>query len=263
MERLRDNRIKIVFLGGGNVATHLAKALSQKCDIVNVWSRNIEHSKSLALQLHDCVAVENIEDIVRDADIYIIATTDDSIASVAKRMPSVEGVVVHTSGSVSLSALNECDSKRGTGVFYPLQTFSKNRHLDTLDIPLLIEGDNEQTAEELINLGRLISDKVIVADSDKRRHIHLAAVFANNFTNFMWVMASEYLEDKVGLDFKILEPLLKETLQKAIDMNPRNAQTGPAARGDKQTIEAHLKMLPQEVAETYKFLSEKIIANNK
>jgi predicted short-subunit dehydrogenase-like oxidoreductase (DUF2520 family) len=248
---------KIVLIGAGNVATHLGLAfLNKGLKIEQVFSRTALSANSLASKLH-AVPVVRIEEIIMGADLYIISVSDDAIGEIANKINFNDGLVVHTSGTVPMDILKQCTGV--CGVFYPLQTFSKDREIDFHDVPVLIEASDPQMKKALSDLGNLISAKVQVCDSEKRKFIHLAAVFACNFSNFMYTLSDEILNTQ-QLSFDLLRPLILETALKAMHQNPLEVQTGPAIRNDQSVIDAHLKLLAgdPEKQEIYKTLSKQI-----
>lgn len=251
---------RVVVIGSGNVATHLAHALdSAGADICAVASRTSEHARELALSLSNAAPAVVVEEVPTDAAFYIIAVSDDAIADVAAALPPVQGVVAHTSGTVPIDVLSDVTC-RGYGSFYPLQTFSKDRAVDMSAVPFFIEGNTPETAAALRALAERISPTVCAADSRLRGQLHLAAVFASNFSNVLWGVAGDILA-KEGLSLEVLRPLLRETLEKAIDRGPDNAQTGPARRRDTATISAHLaKLSDPALKDIYSSLTNLIIS---
>lgn len=234
--------IKIDIIGRGNVATHLLKAFEDVADVKQVNPRGFNGMR-------------------RDADLYIIAVSDNAISEVSARLAeqlSGDAIVVHTSGTTPLSAISH--HHRRAGVFYPLQTFSKGVGLDYSEIPFFIEATDSASEQLLMDTARQISHEVHHADSEKRRHLHLGSVVACNFANHLWTLSSEYL-DKHDIDFKLLLPLLEETTHKLKAMSPTKAQTGPAARHDTVTISRHMEMLAADskLREIYRIMSESIM----
>ncbi len=230
--------ISVVLLGAGNVATHLFKAFNKANEItVNQWyNRNIKAIEGYKK------AVDTTDDItaLKDADIYILAVSDDAISDLSKQLPFENRLVVHTSGSVGMY---DMDKKHKRGVFYPLQTFSKDADVDFSEVPLCIEAlNNKEDLPILRKLAKAIGSEPHKVNSDQRAALHLAAVFVNNFTNQMYRIAHEITES-YGAEFDILKPLIKETARKLDDLSPFLAQTGPAKRNDKKTIKKHLKLL--------------------
>lgn len=226
---------RAVLIGAGNVATRLACALRQAG--------------------HEVIAVggrTRVQPIPADADIYIIAVSDRSIAQVAGELARVGGLVVHTAGSVGMDVLPQ----QRRGVLYPLQTLSRARQIDFSQVPLFIESDSDLPL--LHEVASSLSRSVHVLDSEHRRRIHLAAVFCSNFTNAMYSMAHRLLQAE-GIPFSVLLPLITETAAKVHDLVPHEAQTGPAVRWDTEVMEAQKALLPDdEMRQVYSLLSNYI-----
>lgn len=254
------DRRRIVLIGAGNVAIHLARALDVDSDVVQVVARSIGSANSVANLTRGAKPCADVSEIVDDADYYILAVNDDAVERVAAQMPRVDGIVAHTSGSIPMETLGGVSTK--IGVFYPLQTFSRDAEVDISRVPFFIEGNTPEVAEELAALARTISRSVDFADSARRAVLHLAAVFACNFSNYMWDCASRILE-KDGLSLDVMRPLLEMTLDKAMVLGPHRAQTGPARRLDYRVMKAHGEKLPADMKEIYDLLSRGIIANHK
>lgn len=250
-------RPRICLVGAGNVATHLGKALSAVTDIVQVVSRHKDTASRLSEHIGGgCVAASSLSDLIPDADFYILAVNDDKIAAIADATPDYPGIWAHTSGSVPMDVF--AATKRHFGVFYPLQTFTRDVAVDVSEVPFFIEGSSPEVESHLIALARMISRRVDVADSIRRRQLHVAAVFACNYANLMWAEADALLQH-VGLDITYLMPLLKATLAKIENISPRDAMTGPARRGDHEVIEKHLSMLDGRQKEIYSLLADTIL----
>lgn len=247
---------KIVLIGAGNVATNLGSALyASGLNIVQVYSRKLESAKGLAEKVNASY-VNSFSELLADADLFIISIPDSTIPQIALDFPMVKGIIVHTSGSTDISVLSRIQSK-GYGVFYPFQTFTKSRIIPFTDIPLCLEANSSETYELLQKIALQLSSKVIAMDSSTRTWLHLTGVFTNNFTNHLLSIAHKFAIDK-GFNFNLIDPLLRETIQKALIDNPRNVQTGPAIRFDQTTINLHidkLKAYAPELAEIYKELS--------
>jgi predicted short-subunit dehydrogenase-like oxidoreductase (DUF2520 family) len=191
---------------------------------------------------------------------YIIAVPDDAIASVSSKLPFKNRLVVHTSGSVALNAL---DDKNRKGVFYPLQTFSKDKALDFSTIPICIESENSNDFQVLDKVAKSISNAVFAVNTDQRKALHVAAVFVNNFVNHLYQIGNEICEEH-QVPFEILKPLIQETANKINTLSPKDAQTGPAKRKDTQTINSHLNFLSNENQGTiYNILTQSIQDNGK
>lgn len=258
MERRTLRRVAII--GSGNVATCLANGFTA-CGVTveTVWSRNTTNAIKLANQLTHTKAVVELRDIPDDCDLYLITVSDDAITDIAKHMPAVSGIVAHTSGTVGIEALAEVKCG-GYGSFYPLQTFTAGRAVDLNVVPFFIEGNNTDTTNALLSVAEILSDKVFKANSDVRAKIHLAAVFACNFANLLWGVADDILHTE-GLSIDLMQPLLAETLKKAIEMSPDKAQTGPAKRNDTATINRHLEKIDSfPLKDIYKQLTNLIIS---
>jgi len=250
--------IKVVVIGSGNVAHHLIQAFakSKKIDVTQVFSRQ----KKTVIPLFDSIKItDNFNDLVK-ADLYVIAVSDDAIAKVSTQLPFENRLVVHTSGSVSLDAL---DKKNRKGSFYPLQTFSKKAEVDFSQIPIFLESENETDFELLEKVAEVISNKVYKINSEQRKALHVSAVFVNNFVNHLYQIGNEIcVENKVP--FEVLKPLILETANKVMRLSPKEAQTGPAIRNDKQTIASHLDFLLDENQKNiYKTLTQSIQNNGK
>lgn len=256
MER---NRIKnAVIIGAGNVATHLVKALSNTIKIKQIYSRDIRNATFAAKGLGNCSAINDLEKIDPAADIYIISVKDDVISHIVETVchKCPDKLWVHTSGSIPISVFD--GHAQRYGVLYPLQTFSRDVYVNLSEVPFFIEGNEFNTEQEISNFAKLLSPLIHIADSDCRRRIHTAAVFACNFTNHLWSISNDILNEG-GLSFDILSPLLQATLTKAINVSPYNAQTGPARRGDIGTMQKHLQILNLKNQEIYKMLSKSIM----
>jgi predicted short-subunit dehydrogenase-like oxidoreductase (DUF2520 family) len=248
---------KIVLIGAGRVATQLGKALkSQDKTIAQVYSRTKDSAAQLAAELGSAF-VTNLAEIVPHADLYLISVSDDAIGQIAESLRLEGKIVVHTSGSVTMDALKMVTNHYG--VFYPLNTFSKTKVIDLASTPICIEAADKATEKQLLELGSKISGDVRLINSQQRTMIHIAAVFACNFTNFMFVNAEEILK-KADVSFDILLPLIAETVVKLNEVSPEEAQTGPALRNDKKILEKHLELLKADKTKmlTYKMLSDQI-----
>lgn len=244
--------IKVILLGAGNVATHLVNAFqsSENVQLTQMYNRDKEKLTPFKGRVKTTTHMKNLE----VADFYILALKDDIIEEVASKMPKVDGIVAHTSGGKSIEALSRF---KAYGVFYPLQSFSKNRWVNFKEIPLCLEANSKENLEKLKFLGKEISGSINEVSSEDRKVLHAAAVFANNFTNHLYQIAEDICKQN-GLSFELLKPLIKETAAKISDLSPRDAQTGPALRDDRQTIATHLETLPEEYRDLYKFLTASI-----
>lgn len=255
------NQIKnIVIIGTGNVATHIARALSNAgFTISQVYGRNVREAKRLSDEVNSIFTIDK-DNIIPDADLYIMAITESAITSVLETIPQHNNLIVHTAGSIHMDVLKAYS--KNFGVLYPLQTFSKKDVISFIDIPFCIEANSQENLESLIKLAKSISEDVREVNSEERKLIHLAAVFACNFPNFLYAIAEDIL-NKEGIRFDILLPLIKKTTEKIYTLSPGNAQTGPAQRKDQETIRKHMALLENmpEYKEIYRLLSEAIIKN--
>ncbi len=252
------SEISISIIGSGNVATQLGLILHSEGYMINqVYSQSKKNASLLAKKLK-AEAITDFKKLSKDSSIYIIAVKDDAIESVAKQLKLTNQIIVHTSGSVSMDVLKK--SSKNYGVFYPLQTFSKEKLANFKVIPVCIEANNSSTSTTLEYFAKSISSNVQKTNSEQRKKIHLAAVFACNFSNHLYAIAEQLLsKNKLSLD--LLKPLIEETANKIKENKPSKVQTGPASRNDKKTMSAHLKLLSKEkdLQKLYNLLSESII----
>lgn len=250
--------LKIAIIGAGNLATRVSISLKEKnIDIVQVFSRTEKSASELALKL-GCNYTVDPATITEDADVYLVSVSDSALSELLPKINFNNKLVVHTAGSVPMDILKEVSSNYG--VFYPLQTFSKQRAIDFEEIPFCIEANSFENEKTLIGLASTLSDDVRIISSEQRKQIHLAAVFASNFVNHMFAVASKVLAQK-GVPLDILYPLIDETVSKAKAIDPILAQTGPALRNDQNTMSEHLKMLSDdpELKDLYSILSKSIL----
>lgn len=249
---------KIILIGAGNVAHHLAEALLKEgLNLCQIYSRTPESARELGAKTGIAYTSE-VKDVYPDGDVYIFCVSDDSLPGMVKavRMKE-EALVLHTSGSQPMAVLKP--GGRAYGVMYPVQTFSKRRTLDFREIPLCVEGCSPEVLERVKRLAGRLSDHVREVDSARRKVLHLAAVLVNNFPNYLYAVAGQMMEEN-GLPFDMLRPLILETADKVMQMSPREAQTGPAKRGDESILGMHRAMLKdrKELLNVYALLSEGI-----
>ncbi|HJN53973.1 MAG TPA: DUF2520 domain-containing protein [Flavobacteriaceae bacterium] len=245
--------IKIILLGAGNVGHHLSRAFnkSNEIDLVQWYARkkNSIISSSLDIEIIDDLAK------IKLADIYIISISDSYVDNLSKELNLSNKLIVHTSGSLDFTVL---DNKNRRGVFYPLQTFSKNKELEISKVPICIEAENSNDLILLEQVSKYINCKSYKINYEERKTLHLAAIFSNNFVNHMFTIAKEILENK-NLDFNILKPLINETVDKIHKLDPENVQTGPAIRNDSEIIITHIKALKkQEHKKIYELMTKLI-----
>ena len=242
--------ISVSVLGYGNVAWHLVKAFEASADVnlIQVYNRSPVSKKDFKASF-----ISDLSEL-KPAQIYIIAIPDDAISPFSEKLDLKEALVVHTSGSLAMTALKSLSHK---GVFYPLQSFSKNKPVNFSEIPIAVEAENPSDLELLKTLAKCLSPLVYEIDSNQRKQLHLAAVFVNNFVNYMYSIGDNLCQSN-EIDFSILKPLIKETALKIEKLSPQTAQTGPAIRFDQRTIENHLNILPSEYKEIYTLLTNSI-----
>lgn len=249
--------IKATVIGSGNVAQHLIQAFlkSDTIALQQVFSRQKE---SVSHLVDDSKIATNWQQLL-ESDIYIIAVSDSAIAEVSSNLPFKNRFVVHTSGGVPLE---ELDSKNRRGVFYPLQTFTKDKEVDFSKIPICLESEVDDDYTTLEDLAEAINAKHYLISSSQRKSLHVAAVFVNNFTNHLYQIGKEICAEH-QLPFEILKPLIAETAEKVQHLSPLEAQTGPAKRNDQNTIQVHLALLTNNMQkEIYKILTQSIQQSN-
>jgi len=243
--------MQIVIIGSGNVAYHLAKAFTQKnIHLAQIFGRNREDVSKISQELQIPFSTYTLE----DADLYIICVSDSSVEKVSDLITKKECLVAHTSGSLPKEILNGEYRKSS---FYPLQTFSKSKELDYSKIPFFIETESDDDQKILTDLATKISENVMKSDYEKRKYIHLTAVFACNFVNHLFSKAKE-ISDAQEIPFDYFLPLIDETVKKIHEIEPKSAQTGPAVRNDIRILELHEQLLKDESLEIYKTINHSI-----
>ncbi len=249
---------RITILGSGNVAWQLSRSLAKSgYQIEAIYSRQQRHAEELAQLFQDCTVVLNTDFSKSNSGVFLLAVSDNALEEVISALVVPSGALIaHTSGSVSVEVLNGFSRY---GVLYPLQTFTKGKETDLREVPFGIEGSDETVLAELSALAASLSKNVQHINSAQRKIIHLAAVFACNFTNHLLSISQEILKME-QLDLELLRPLVTETIQKAFELGPQKAQTGPAIRGDKKILEQHIDLLRNtpELQELYRLFSKRI-----
>lgn len=249
----------ITLIGSGNVAWHIALHLkSIGVSIQQVYSREYQHANELTKEFGGA-PIDHISQLNQQADLYILALKDDIIEEIASQLKlSQDSILVHTSGSISIEVLKLATINYGS--FYPLQTFTKNKPINFNKINICIEGSNMETEKKIMEFASLFSPTIHVLISQQRQHLHLAAVFANNFSNYVVSIAYNMCKEH-NISFDLLLPLIQETFEKIKHNNPSSIQTGPAARGDMETIEKHLALLTNkhDIQEIYQLLTNQIL----
>lgn len=251
----------ICLLGAGKVAYHLGKQLQAAgYRLLQVYSRTEASARSLA-QVLGCDWTNSLQSLSQ-ADYYLCVLKDEALPPVLKQIPSFPGFWLHTSGSLGLEIFEPYT--RNCGVLYPLQTFSRQRELNLKTVPFFIESLSPELLSNIRSMAEKLSERVYELDSSKRKYLHLAAVFACNFSNHLYCQAATILQEQ-GLSFELLLPLIDETAAKVHEKPPKEAQTGPALRMDRNIIDKHLALLESQPAraELYRLLSESIYESNQ
>jgi predicted short-subunit dehydrogenase-like oxidoreductase (DUF2520 family) len=251
----------ITVIGSGNLAWHLAPALDNAgYSVREVYSRNPKHAEALTSRLYQAEVKLSLDFSDSSSTIFLLAVSDDAIQDLAQEIVLPDNAILaHTSGSQPLRILGYAAAEN-TGVFYPLQTFSKAKKVDFHDIPIFVESEANEVERVLMRMAKTISSKAQTITSEKRKALHVAAVFASNFTNHMLTLSKEIMvENKLNFDW--LKPLIAETINKSLTIGPEKSQTGPAKRGDFETLDKHHAFLnnDEELAALYKVISQHII----
>ncbi|MBY0478462.1 MAG: DUF2520 domain-containing protein [Chitinophagaceae bacterium] len=248
--------MNVVLLGSGNTATVLAKMIHAAGHaVLQVWSRDQLHAEELAAQVN-AIGINSINDLSKDADLYIIAVSDTAIPELAAKLQLERKLVVHTAGSVSREVLK--NSSANYGVIYPLQSLRKGMTI-LPPVPFLVDGNTDDIAALLHDFALSLSDKVQLANDETRLQMHLAAVMVSNFTNHLYALTEDFCNER-KLDFQLLHPLIIEVACRLDQGNAADMQTGPARRGDEETIKKHLVLLEidEHLRDLYQELSESI-----
>lgn len=253
--------MKIIFIGAGNLATNMAVHLfKNNCDILQIYSRTSTSAQLLASQV-DAEAITTLANIRDDADYYIFSVKDSVLADLVIKMPHQNGVWIHTAGSMPLEVFE--GKTQNYGVLYPLQTFSKEKNVHWLNIPLFIESSDIYTHAEIKRIANLLSNNIYALSTEKRKYVHASGVYANNFVNQMYELAYQMIQ-KAELPFDILLPIIEETCDKVHSLSPLEAQTGPAIRHDENVMNKHIQLLDSDTEkQLYKIVSESIHNSHK
>jgi predicted short-subunit dehydrogenase-like oxidoreductase (DUF2520 family) len=253
--------MKISLIGSGRVAFHLAQALlAQGHNIVQVYARDFDKTQKFAekIQARACQSLQQFQ----STDLIILAVSDSAIGELVKQVHELfpETLMVHTSGSTNIEVISHVHEK--AGVFYPLQTFSLERDVNWTTTPLFVEAVADVDLKLLSALANSLSNRVYQYTSKQRLTLHLAAVFACNFSNYCFDMAKQIV-DAEQVDFSLLYPLIVETAKKATENDPKQMQTGPAVRGDQNILAMHQNLLAQaerdDLKQVYQLLSDGIL----
>jgi predicted short-subunit dehydrogenase-like oxidoreductase (DUF2520 family) len=251
----------IALIGSGNVATQMGLALKKAGHQIDaIVSRHEGHAQQLASAL-DAQWHTSVMNLNEKMDVIIISVNDNAIDEIANQLKPTNAIVVHTAGSIPMSVLSRFDRH---GVIYPLQTLSKQKEIDMREVPFLIEGNSPDTTTIIQDLAHTISDNVASGTSEQRQQVHLAAVFACNFTNHLYTIAEKLLRSS-GLSFKLLMPLIEETTRKIHHLSPIDSQTGPAIRHDTRVMHQHMNALADDpqLQHIYELLSQSIMDHHQ
>ena len=256
-----SKNIQVSFIGSGNLAWHLAPALDNSdFSVQEVYSRNPAHAALLVERLYQANVKASLDFSTSSSEFFIIATADEVIEEIVQEivLPD-DAILTHTSGSQPLNILGYA-ATQNLGVFYPLQTFSKTKKIDFKDIPIFIESATPAAEKVLRAMANALSKNVIPINSYDRKALHVAAVFASNFTNHMLLIAQDIMKEH-SLSYDWLKPLIAEMINKSLSIGPENAQTGPARRGDLEILDKHIEFLQDNhsTAELYRVVSQHII----
>ena len=248
--------MKIVFIGAGNLATRLSLAMQRVgMQIGQVYSHTEASARQLATRL-GCPWTNDLSALQEDGDLYVFSLKDTVLSDVISKVKPNNGMWVHRAGSMPMSVFEGYAQR--FGVLYPLQTFSKGRNVNFDVIPIFLEANTDKNADYLKNIASALSENVRFMSSEKRRSLHLAAVFACNFTNHIYTLSYKLLENE-SIPADVLLPLIDETVSKIHSMPPAAAQTGPAIRYDENVINKHLAMLDDpDMQAIYRLLSQSI-----
>jgi len=250
--------MNVVLMGSGRVATQLGKALHHSgIPIAQVYSPTPAHAQSLAMQVH-AKAISDLAELSSTADLYIISVKDDAITALVTQLNLGDKLLIHTSGSTDMDVLQGASTN--FGVLYPLQTFSFDKAVDFSQVPIAVEASSPEIAKQLEALAHKLSPKIIQMTSEQRLVLHIAAVFACNFSNHVYAIAQKLLESK-DISFDYLRPLIAETAAKVQQALPSEVQTGPAIRKDEKILQKHLDFLKDQpqLQEIYRLLSQSIV----
>lgn len=254
---------KITIVGAGNVAHNFGKAFRQAGYLIHeIYSRS-QQSAVLLSQTLNCNFTTDLSKLDKDTDLFMLAINDDALPEVLDKIKIKNKPIIHTSGSTPITIFKEHGFST-YGIFYPVQSFSKNETESLVSIPICVEANNENSENLFLSLARSLSKKVYVLNSEKRKALHIAAIFANNFTNHMYHISHDLL-NKHKISFEIIRPIIEKTSDKIKTDTPKNVQTGPAVRNDTMVINDHLNFLERfkEYHDIYEMMTKSIQNSRK
>ena len=249
----------VTIIGSGNMAHWLVYAMRHAgVKIRQIYSRQLSHAEALA-EKADAEAINNIKDLLPGSDLYIFSVKDDSYEELLRQLPFRPHLAAHTAGSLSMRLFEPY--AESYGILYPYQSVNKNMDFKDVIVPLCVEGNDEMTEKELLALAQKLTSTVQKLDESQRLVLHRAAIFGCNFTNAMYSIAYDILSEH-NIDWKMILPLLQNTMDKVKKMNPHDAQTGPAQRGDQNIISLHQEALQNEqLKDIYRLVTDYIMQN--
>ena len=252
---------RIALIGSGRLGSQIAPALEAAGHrVAEIYNPSAYSAEKVAKKLYDCQLVDSLDFSDSSCNLFIITVPDTAISQVASEivLPD-EAIVVHTSGATSLDVL-EVTAAENYGILWPLQSFSHDRPTTFKRLPVFVEASNEFTEDALLALASSLGAEPLIVEEEERKTLHLAAVFASNFTNHMLACAKTILGQQ-NISLEHLQPLVEETVKKAFDLGPEDAQTGPAVREDYETIEEQTSRLSfdESLQRIYQVLSQHIV----
>ncbi len=251
--------MNIALIGAGRVARYLGHRLKEDGHAISiVYSRTLQHAKNLATALQT-EFTDDLSALPSETDVFLVSISDDATPDIASKLRLNKQLLVHTAGSLPIEVLAHSGTPN-FGILYPLFSFSGNEVKENRTIPLLIEASNTETLQGIQRLAMSITDRVLESSHNQRLLLHLAAVFANNFSNHLFSISDDLLK-KNELSLDLLLPMLANTVESLKTHTPKDMQTGPAQRGDSSTMQKHLEMLSNrpDLQNVYKALSESIL----
>jgi len=235
---------KISIIGAGCVANFFGRELYKLgFEILEIVSRSEERAAEIAEACHANLNINGFDNIDQGADLYILSVKDEAIMELRKKIVLQDQLIVHTSGSVPSEVLKKISGNYG--ILYPLQSFSRDYSVTFQDVPIFVSANLPEAEQLLVDFARKLAPDVMILDDEKRTILHMAAVFASNFPNYLLKISKEIMDDE-GIDFRLLQPLVKHSMDKAFQTGPEKAQTGPAKRGDCSITDKHKSLLKKE-----------------
>ena len=251
----------VTVIGSGNMAHWLVYAVRHAgVEIRQIYSRQLSHAKALA-EKADAEAINDIKVLLPGSDLYIFSVKDDSYEELLQQLPFRLPLAAHTAGSLSMRIFEPY--AEAYGILYPYQSVNKDMNFEDVIVPLCVEANDKTTEKELLAFAQRLTTTVQQLDESQRMVLHRAAIFGCNFTNAMYTIAYDILREH-NIDWQMILPLLQNTMDKVKKMNPHDAQTGPAQRGDQNIIRLHQEALQNEqLKDIYRLMTDYIMQNKK